>query len=365
MSNSDHIAVGEDIEPHETNPNSALHDVQNAMKKAQDEAEKVEADLEESPEDVIDFNKSKETTTPLKEVAEESDAAPPESADDAPGPLEPPPEWSADDQGIFRSVPEHVQTWLLDRHNSATAQVTERLTQLAPLQRIQEQWQPYVDKIGAPIDQAIDQLFRAEMVLRTGTPEQKRQAIAGLVSTYGVEFDRGSPIPEELSNDPVASALTPQLQQVMEGLHRLQSQVDSRFGEMQQSQQQQQEGALRAFAEQKDEKGNLLHPYFGEVRTLMEALATQAKAAGTATTIEEVYRQACRASPTVWPKIQAAERSADLRERQRAAADKKRAASSVSSSPSSGRTLKDDGKPDESVYETVKRAFHAHGSVAG
>ncbi len=362
------IAAGDGLEPHDTNPNSVQADVEKAMKQAQEAAEKTADDgaPKEPDQEALDFNEAKDSTTALKDAPEEApDEAPegPEPTEEAassPGDLEPPADWSADDQTIFRDCPSDVQQWLLDRHNSVSAQVQEQMATVAPLQRIQQQWQPYVDKIGAPIDQAVDQLFRTEMVLRTGTAEQKRQAIQGLMQTYSVDFSQPGGLPEELANDPVASAITPQLQQVMEGLTRLQSQVDSRFGDMQKSQEQQQAAALQSFADAKDEKGQLLRPYFSEVRPLMEVLASQAQAAGTATTMDEVYNQACRASPTVWPKIQAAERSASLRERRAAAAEKQRAASSVSSSPSSGRTVKDDGNPDESVYETAMRALQAH-----
>lgn len=371
----DFIAVGEGLEPHDSNPDSVQHDVEKAMKAAQEAAEKVadEGAPKEPDAEPIDFNKAKEASTPLGDdtppaeepETDEQEGYPGDQQISEPGDLEPPAAWSADDQTIFRDCPKDVQEWLLARDTAAQSAAQQQLTAVEPLARVQQQWQPYTDKHGLPFDQAVHQVMSTEMILRTGTAEQKRQAVQHLIQTYDVDFGQPQMVPDELANDPVASAITPQLQQVMEGLNRLQSQVDARFQTMQQSQESAQQAALTAFADATDEKGQKLRPYFSEVRDLMEVLASQAQAAGRATTMEEVYDQACRASPTVWPKIQAAQQSASLRERRAKAAEKQRAASSVSSSPSSGRTgIKDDGNPDESVYETALRAYNAHSGGA-
>ncbi len=365
-------AQGEGLVPHSSNPASVQEDVEAAMKAAVDaasgapkedgEGDGAGAPAEGGNEAVIDFNKAKEGTSPLEAEA-------PEGTQDVlagveAGDLEPPPEWDAERQEIFRTVPKEAQELLLDIHTSAAAPLQTQLEALQPLQSMQAQWSPYAQQVGIPLAQVVDSVLQAEMVLRTGTPEQKRNMIGHLVQSYGVDLGQQAPaMPEEIVDDPVAAAMMPQLQQVMQGLNDLRSQVDSRFGQMQQSAAQSQQQALQSFAQEKDEKGTLLHPYYAEVEPLMEALAKHAIAGGRQTSLQEVYDSACRASPTVWPKIQAAERAAGLRERQKAAADKQRASSSVSSSPGGSRALKDDGKPDESVYETVRR--HTMAAMGG
>lgn len=349
-------AIPEGLEPHETNTMEA--DIRAAMDQASKPAEEAPAeDPAEKPEEgaaePIDFNKAKAETTKLEP---EGDAPAKEAEEIELGDLEPPPEWSAEHQDVFRGVTKEVQQWLLDTREADLAPLRQQVEAVAPLQRLQAEWEPYTKNVGVPFDKAIDSVMRTEMILRTGTPEQKRATIAQLAQTYGVELGESpGAVSEELFNDPVYGAVNQRLSQVMSGLETLKSQMDTNLGSLRASQEAQAQAALDAFANKRDDKGQLLHPYFEEVKGLMNTLAAEEKAAGRQTTIEDVYHQACRASPTVWPKIQSAERSAGLRERQKAAADKVRAASSVSSSPSGARMKAPDGPANESAEETVRR----------
>ena len=356
-----HLTQGEGLEPHSSNPASVQDTVEEAMKAAQEKADAPAPDEGEPP---VQQEPAGGDTTP--ESAPSDETAKPDTEIQV-GDLEPPPEWSATDQDTFRNCPKEVQEWLLARDQATVGRFQEQLSGLEPYQRLQTEWGPYITKVGQPTAQFLGGLLQADMILRTGTPEQKRAFIGNLMSTYGI--DAGQPpqpsLPQEVVDDPVAQAVMAPLQEVQQQIQALKSHMDTQLGNFQATQNQSAQATLDAFRGAKDEKGNLAHPHYDEVKPLMESLAANARASGQQLTLEEVYQSACWATPSVRAKLQSAQSSADLLARQQAAAQKQRAASSVSSSPAGTRTSTDGYNPKESALETVQRAMaQASGSGA-
>ena len=340
------LVQGEGLIPHESNPQSASveDDVKTAMKEAEEKAEDKSEDRPEGEEVV--------------EAVEEGLEAVKEGEAEAGG-LEPPASWTAAQQDVFRSVPQETQEFLLDLEESVVSPLQEQLQSLQPYQQMAQQWDPYFQQSGVPGPQIIGQLLQADLILKTGTPAQKADLLNNLVRHYQIPLGEETvALPENLADDPVASALAPELQEVRQGLASLQAQMGNQFAALQQNQAQQQKAAIEQMASAVDGEGKPKYPHFNEVRPYMESLAVTANSTGQQVTWDSLYEQACRAHPSVWPKIQSAERAAGVAKRKAVAADKQRASSSVSGSPAGSRVVKED--PNESVHDTVMRAFELH-----
>lgn len=135
------------------------------------------------------------------------------------------------------------------------------------------------------------------------------------------------------------------------------------------SQQQQHEANVRMvenFAQEKDEGGNLKHPYFAEV-TPMFASFVQATRQSNPTmpseqVLQQAYESACYANPTVRAKIQADEALARRKETAAAVQAKKQAAGSITGGPAgSGIDPSQLNNGNMSIRETLSAAFAEHG----
>lgn len=147
---------------------------------------------------------------------------------------------------------------------------------------------PYIASYGIDPVQAVHQMFAADYMLRTGTPQQKLQMAAKLLNDYGIDPSVFSAPPQE-QGDPRVRQLEEQLAQFQQQQAYLAQQQDwAARNELQQQ--------LAAFAEGKE--------HFETVREDMAALI----AAGRATTLEDAYEMACRANPNVFTSIAAKQR---------------------------------------------------------
>lgn len=347
-----HNVQGEDLEPHPSNPQHENTSVRGAVEKAMKEVQEKDDELPEDPSGSVEgkapVSDSEDTKASTHQELEIGD-------------LEPPSDWTAQDQEVFRGVDKETQAWLLERDKATRTTLESQLSALQPFQQVQQTWNPYIQQLGKPTAVLFDQLMNADYVLRKGTPEQKQAMLGQIVRDYGIQVEQPQQsVPEEITNDPVYGALGGQLQRLSEGLNSLQNQMQTQFGQLQSNQANAQQQALEAFKLEQDAEGKLKHPYYQEVEGLMNALAQDALANGRQTTLEDVYQQACRANPETWAKIQSANEAAQIRERQKKASEKKAASKSVSSSPSGSRTVEAlPPKKGETVRQTVERAFAA------
>ena len=375
-----HLTQGAEIVPAPDNPLSGQMQgtvqeaAEEAMKQAQEAAESGEVPVNDLEDDGKAAEAGEKSTEDAAREALEADKG--EDADKAGetdpetpeiGPLEPPTAWSPEDQEVFRGIADKdVQDWILKFAERQVAPVQTQFDQLQPVKRVLDNYNSYLTQIGQPVDRVVEGLLQTEYLLRTGTPQQKAQAFAKIAQDYGIELGQPTApaLPEDIASDPVAQALDERLNKVMERLDGLQSNVQTGLGSFQAQQQNAAQAQLDAFKAEKDEKGNLKHPYYAEVEPMMEALAAAANARGQQMTLEQVYDSACMADATVRTKIESARQAAQIRERQKTAAEKSKASKSVSSSPGGTQTessLK--VKPGESAYDTVMRAFEQHGGT--
>lgn len=226
--------------------------------------------------------------------------------------------WDVQAQELFRSQPREVQEYLLNRDHAMTAAHTRRSQEIAPLRRVQEQWNEYITGLGDSPDHYFNGLAQAERTLRTGTPEQQIAVLADLAEAYGVDFsayaddgvDGYDPAQDPLGiQAQIDAAVDPYRQQVQMMMQREQAQQaadEQAAAYAEQNAVQQMHQQLEAYRNHRDAQGNLSYPYFGEVEADMAVLAQARMDAGHTLSIPELYEQACWINPGVRAKVQAA-----------------------------------------------------------
>ena len=355
--NAEEIAYlgGDDnSEPHDSNPQSARDTAMKLLDEAKDKA------TEGAP---AEAQGELPVTEPTPSPAEATEAGG-EPAQGVP-PLSPPADWSADDQAVFHKMDAETQKWAIAHDTARREAQAAQMAALSPWQQLDTTWDPYFTRLGVPKAQAVDRLLQADMTLRTGTPQQKQAMVNSILDTYGlrevISPQPAQQVPEDIAQDPVLSGMNQdfnnRLNQVMQAVEGMQSQISSQFGSMQQQQIANDAAALQAWSSATDEKGAPLRPYYAEVEGLMSALAQHAKTTGVQTSLDEVYAQACAAHPEVSRKIKQSQEAAALVQRQQEAASKQAASKSVSGSPGVQRQSNESlsAQPGETATETARR----------
>lgn len=320
---------------------------------------------DDAPEDAAPVEDELEAVEPVEADADDgSEDAPQvdEDGEDAePAALKPPASWSAEDGAEFDKLPREVQEVVLRREGEREAHFTRQSQELAPLRNLAQQYNQYYQSIGADTVTAAQNLFAADRVLRSGTPEQKRAMFGELTKVYGLEAVLGQQAPsedEDVFADPAVSALKAEIEQ-------LKGSLTSRQAAEQQLEAQRLQTEVADFFNATTEAGEPAHPYIEQVVDDMSALIQVRQAQGinpTANDLQTFYEQACWANPDVRAKLQADEqRQARAREQasERQRVEKAKAASS-SISGVSGAVAARNGKDvpkDESVRDTILRSI--------
>lgn len=236
----------------------------------------------------------KDTATEAPDKGTAKVAEPAAQAAPAPAleqPVEAPARWTADDKAKFASWPRDVQIAVSERNKAIEADYTRKTQEAAEIRRYAE---PLLNAV-APFDQYLRELapvigqqphemvrglLATEHALRTGSIQQKAQALHGIAQQYGIDLAalaRG----QVQGPDPA----TTQLRQELSELKQWRSQFEE-----QSQQQQDQQVALHidAFAKAKDESGRPRYPHFARVKGIMG----QMMASGEAPTLEDAYQKA-------------------------------------------------------------------------
>lgn len=192
--------------------------------------------------------------------------------------------------------------------------------------------QPYMPQIqaegGTPVT-AIQALLNTAYVLRTGSPEQKKQLLIQTARQYGVDLgDVPAGQPQAQPPPPDVSQLV-RLEMQRAEQQRLKTEVQSE---------------IQAFA------ADPTRTHYAEVKAHMAALLS----AGAAKDLQDAYDQACWASPTIRATLEAQRRATEEQKRKADAKAKaeaaKRRAVSVTGGPGNtaaatapgGRSIRDE-----------------------
>ncbi len=150
-------------------------------------------------------------------------------------------------------------------------------------------WSPYLQERGVTADHAFQVLLQTEYSLRHGSPEQKRNALLGIMAEYGIDLGHGIPSAHTHAPTPIRDPAVPYLEQQFGAvLNQLayQQRVDHVSKTLK---------ARAQIAEFKSQtkEGRLLHPHFNLVEHDMFALMS----AGRARSLNEAYSMAVQANP--------------------------------------------------------------------
>lgn len=224
-------------------------------------------------------------------------------------PIELPARWTAEQKAEISKLPPEAQRIVADRYREMEGDYTRKTQEIAefrrhaePLLQAVQPFQQYLTQIGTNPAQAVQALFSAEYNLRTGTPEQKVQALAKVASDYGIDLaamSRG----EGYQPDPLVNQL-----------HQRNQALEARLNQIEQFNQQsineQLASQVQAFQSAKNADGTAQYPHFERVRGVMSQLF----ASGQAQTLADAYEIAVKPiNDAVAAELSARQANADKR----------------------------------------------------
>ena len=211
--------------------------------------------------------------------------------------LQAPASWSSEDQETFNAMTPKAQHFLANQVVQVQNMQSQAMQEIQQYQNIIERVNGYAQHFNADPAYIMDQLFTMHNTMTNGTPQQKIAALRQMVSDYGIA-------PVDAKD---AGQDNPQLAAMERRLAAFEQGQQHNDFQAQQAQQAQIDQEVQAFANAVDEKGNLLHPYLGDVEREMAELAQISIMNGYRPNLQELYDRAVWSNPQVRAKAQAAE----------------------------------------------------------
>lgn len=229
--------------------------------------------------------------------------------------------WAKEQHEHWAKLDPKVQDYIEHREK----QMLEGLGQYAEgakfAKAVKEVISPHMELIKAQNiapEQAIGYLFNAHRQLSTGTPEQRAAHLQQIAKTYGIDISKAAASAGQASEEPAY------VRELRERTERLERERQSEREAALQEQSKKAEQSVTSFADAKDEKGNLKHPYFDECAEDIVALINAGH------TLEKAYEKAVYANPVTREKEiarLAKERDATLRAKAKKEAESARSGS--------------------------------------
>jgi hypothetical protein len=318
---------------------------------------------EEKPVDTPADGVEKQDEAPKTDAAEKPAAADKEAAAEQPKKPETeeerrqhridraPQSWKKEAKGEWAALPLHVRQEIHKRE----ADITRTLNQTAPDRQLAEQFkqtvQPFMARIQAngvnPL-QAVEGLFKADLMLATASKADRAKYMADLIKQYDVDIEAldnalvGAAQPQSQQSPDIAALVQQQLQQALAPI--LQREQQTRQQAQQQVQQTVEQMAL-----------NPDFPYFEDVREDMADIIDMNARRGVAISLEEAYSRAVRMNPETAGLMERQHTMQTAEQRNLQAQRAKLAASSVSGAPASGGVQQHVG--DGSLRGAIEAAF--------
>jgi hypothetical protein len=263
--------------------------------------------------------------------------------------LEAPKHWSEGDKTLFAGLPPTAQKRWIERETEQQRGVDAKFQEIAGFRREREQWdemfKPYARDLelqGVSSTQFLSRLLAGHKYLL----DSPKEAFLWLANQYGVD-------PKALFESRESN---PHLDKLNQGFQSLEQKVNGFMSSQQQAEHQAALSRVESFAQAKDDKGQLLHPYFDEVASDVLALMK-----GGLKDLDKAYTKAVRMNDDVWQKSQAATVAA-----QKAATDAQRKAD-IDKAKRAGVTsetttaVNGSAKP-KSLQESLEKAFDGWGN---
>jgi hypothetical protein len=269
-----------------------------------------------------------------------------------------PASWKKEAKGSWAELPLQVRQEVYKREMEVERVLKETAPIRQQIQEIQQVVSPFMARIqsaGVTPVQAMQELFRADFVLATGTPQSKAQMMAKLVKDYGVSIEdldaaivagmQGQQQPQQQGFDPnyVNQLVQQQLQQALAPIY-------------QERQQKEQAVAQQAVSTVEQMSLDPQYPYFDEVREEMADLIEVASRRGIALSLEDAYTKAVSINPGVSGQQSRQAMMTQANQQHQQAQRARNAASSVSGAPASGGANAFAG--DGSLRGSIEAAFN-------
>jgi len=308
---------------------------------------------EESDSDSLDQvapENEEETQDSKEEPSDDAVVAHVDGEDSKETPLEAPKNWSEEVRSKFKDLPRDAQEYMLKRDKEMTADYTRKTQEVAQQRKSFES----LDKVIAPMRQQIaasgvgeaeyiSRLLNADLALRNNP----KMALKQLAQGYGIDLSSIEETVDWNDSDPQITQLQQQNQAILAELNQFKKQNL-------QSARQQTENQISAFAESKDEKGNLKYPHFEQVRVKMGNLIDAGEAKG----LEDAYAKSIRLDDDLYKQsLDSQRKSAKAEEdaRRKAAVEKaKKVRPRTATTPPSGSVKNSD--LDSLLMESISSA---------
>ena len=259
------------------------------------------------------------STAPVAEPAKPVEAAPSVKA---------PQSWKPAAREAFAKAPPEVQAEVARRESEITRALQETAQAREFAQRVSHTLAPYETIARANGMDAMSfagNVLQTAAVLQMGAPQQKAQALAQVIKSYGVDVNM---LAEALDATPVPQTGQPSYSQPM----NIQAEVQRVLSaQMEQMKAQKAEGDVRAFVESKPE---FLNDVWGDMQAILAAAGQSQNPTLRSMTLEQAYNRACRMNEDVFSIIQQREAAKAAKTAQAATERARAAASSVRSQPS-------------------------------
>ena len=295
---------------------------------------------------------------PTPEVEPEAAEQAPETPETPAEPTDAPPHWDIKDQEMFRKQTPEAQEFLIARLNGMETAHMKRSTEIAPVRKLTEAWDPYCKQIGTTPDRFFDDIGRTAYSLQTGNNEQRINILLGLARDLGVDFGQnGGQAPPTAEEDPfgiqqkIQQAVGPLVQQVQ----GIQGNIQNNSQAQQQQATQAAQGQIESFREAKGADGKLAHPYFDEVYDEMLATAQAKQELNQPVDLAQLYEATCWSNADVRQKIQNREAWVKRQAAQQKATQQRTATGSLTGGAGSRSE-----QPPTSVREALVNAFKEH-----
>ena len=294
----------------------------------------------------------KETESPKKEAREKQpqkikpeaskEAEKPEVRDTAPQ------SWGAAVKGKWAELPQEVRAEIAKRENDIHQMMTRHDGELRMGREMKDVISPYMPIIaaegGTPAT-AVQSLLNTAYLLRTGTPEQKRNLIQQVAQQYGVDLSQTN------QNQP---QIDPAIKQVMDRLSGIEQKFTDQTNLQHRLTNDKIISEIQAFA------ANPQNVHYAAVENSLAPHIAQIKAGNptmsTAEILQEAYQAACWANPQIRASLISAQEQEQAEKRKAELAKKKQAAVSVTGSPGH-KTPSSTTKEKRSVEDDVRDAL--------
>jgi len=271
-------------------------------------------------------------------------SAPAEAATPPPAtpPARAPQSWKPAAREAFAKAPPEVQQEVIRREREIQAALQTTAADRKYAEEIRQTIQPYEAMLrsqGATPAQAVGTLLRSGYTLQHGTPQQKAQLAAQIITGYGVDIeqlaaalDGKATAPAQVDPRSIAQQVEAQIMQ------RLGSQAATQAAQRNQER-------LDKFAE--------AHEFFEDVRVKMaDILAARGDTNPTDAALDDAYDLACRVHPDIGNVVKQREAAKAAETSQEATKRAQEAASSIKSTPAGAKA-----PPPADRREVLSRRF--------